>query len=81
MGKRCNIHGTLNCTICIQPRVLYLDEVSIDDIKRFITTKHAILWQSWFVTDPKGLEDAARWVQNLLNELYAGISGIESGGN
>lgn len=65
----------------IKLRVINLDKVSIYDIKKYIRSKHSILWQNWYVTDPKGLEKAAEWVKSLLSELHAGLSGIESGGN
>ena len=62
----------------ISPRIIFIDKVSLDDIKRYIKSKQCILWQNWYVTDPKGLEDAAKWIQSLLIELHTGLSGVKS---
>ena len=62
----------------ISPRIIDIDKVSIDEIKKYIKSKQCILWQNWYVTDPKGLEDAANWIKSLLNELYSGIYGDKS---
>lgn len=58
----------------ISPRIIFIDKVSLNDIKEYLKAKHCVLWQNWYVTDPKGLEDAAKWIQSLLIELYTGLS-------
>ena len=55
-------------------RTLNIDELSIDDLKRFLQATHSILWANWSVISEDSLEQAAQWFKAQINNLHSYIS-------
>lgn len=51
-------------------RLLNLDELSVDEIKKYLQTTHTILFLDWIITDKKGLEAAAQWIKEFFDRVY-----------
>lgn len=55
-------------------RVLNIDEVSIEDLEKYLSTTNVILWANWIISDSDGANKAAQWIKNVLDELYVYLS-------
>ena len=55
-------------------RILNLDELRIDELKKFLQEKHSILWANWSVISEDSLEQAAEWFKVQIDNLYSYIS-------
>jgi len=53
---------SINDDICISETAL-----SIDSVKRYLSTKGCTLWMNWDITNDDGLEAASQW---FIGEIY-----------
>lgn len=51
-------------------RLLNLDELDLDAIKKYLQETHVILWQNYMLTSTDSLEVAARFIKDLFNKFY-----------
>jgi hypothetical protein len=58
-----------------------IQEVTYEACKEFLQTNNTVLWQTFNISSPKGLEDAAQWLKSTVDELYAFVFGQGSNGD
>ena len=51
--------------------------VQISAIESWLQTKHCTLWQSWDLTQPDGLHEAAVWLSETLKEVQAHLEATQ----
>lgn len=51
-------------------RILVLNDISIDDIKSFIRSFHAIIWREYVILNEEDLEKAATRFKLQMENLY-----------
>lgn len=59
-------------------RILNIDELSLDVVKKYLESKHVTLWADWYLTSSSSMEKASTWLKDEIDQIYSFIRDLNS---